>query len=239
MKMKIAIMQPYLFPYIGYFQLINAVDKFIVYDDVNYIKKGWINKNKILVNSSPYKFALPIKNASQNRLINELEIAGNNDWNNKFLKTIETSYKNTPFFIESFKVVESIIYSGIKNLSEFIFNSLELIIKYLEVKVEIIRSSSIYGNSYLKGEQRIIDICEKESCSEYLNPIGGVDLYNKSEFEKKGIKLKFLKSEGVCYNQFGKEFIPNLSIIDVIMFNSTEIIGSFLNKYSIIEPNLN
>ena len=100
--MKAAVMQPYLFPYIGYFQLINAVDTFVVYDDVNYIKKGWINRNSILVNEKPFLFTVDLKEVSQNKLINEITIDENSNWKKNILRTIELSYKKAPFFFRNF-----------------------------------------------------------------------------------------------------------------------------------------
>lgn len=105
--MKIAVMQPYLFPYIGYFQLLNAVDMFVVFDDVNFIKKGWINRNNILVNRQKYLFTVPLKDASQNKLIKEVQIA-DDGWQEKFLKTVAQSYKKAEFFDEAFALIEKL-----------------------------------------------------------------------------------------------------------------------------------
>src|ERR1039458_5451183 len=170
--MKIAIMQPYFLPYIGYFQLMNAVDKFVVLDDVNYINKGWINRNNILVNGKANLFAIPLKEASQNKLINEISVVDEAKWRTKLLKTIELSYKKAPFFAIVYPMIEEIINSGNSKISDLNYYSLVRINNYLDLNTEIVSTSSIYKNSDLKAEKRIIDICLKEHASIYINPIG-------------------------------------------------------------------
>lgn len=234
MKSKIAVMQPYFFPYIGYFQLLNSVDKFVLLDDVNYIKKGWINRNFILLNSKPCLFTIPLVKSSQNKLINETEISPESKLRRKFLRTIETGYAKAPFFNEVYEMLSLIIGSKENSLTKLIRLSLEQIKVYLGLKTSIIESSAIYSNSHLKGEQRITDICRRENCSVYINLPGGADLYSGSNFVKEGIDLYFIKSDGIRYRQFGDEFIPSLSMIDVMMFNSREKIHEFLNSYELV-----
>jgi hypothetical protein len=232
--MKVAIMQPYLFPYIGYFQLIKAVDKFIVLDDVNYINKGWINRNNILINGKSNMFTVPLKEASQNKLINEIEISGDLKWKDKLLRTIEQNYKKSPYYNSFSPVLFEIINNENKNLSEFIYFSLIKINEYLGIDTSIIPSSSIYNNQDLKAQNKIIDICLKESADTYINPIGGVELYDKHEFEKNNLTLFFIKSNDIQYKQFNNDFVPWLSILDVIMFNSKDQIHDYLDNYSLI-----
>ncbi len=234
MKSKIAVMQPYFFPYIGYFQLINSVDKFVILDDVNYIKKGWINRNYILVNSKPCLFTIPLVKPSQNKLINETEIAFETNWKKKFLKTIETGYVKAPFFSEVYGMLSLIMESGQNNLSKFIQLSLKEIKTYLGLNTAIVESSVTYSNSHLKGEQRITDICRKENSQVYINLPGGTELYSKSNFLREGIDLYFIKSDRIEYRQFENEFAPSLSMIDVMMFNSKERINKFLNSYELV-----
>jgi len=228
--MKLAIMQPYLFPYIGYFQLINAVDKFIIYDDVNFINKGWINRNRILVNSIPHTFTVPLKNASQNAIIRDLKLAIDNRWKTKFIKTLELSYKKAPYFKETFDIVEDVINTKSTFLIDWHLKSLDLIKSYLEIKTNFTNSSKQYKNKNLKGQERIIDICIKERATDYINLIGGKDLYNDQSFIDKKVKLYFLESNLIMYKQFNNEFVPCLSIIDVLIFNSVLAIKDLLNK---------
>jgi hypothetical protein len=228
--MKIAIMQPYLFPYLGYFQLMAAVDRFVVFDDVNFIKKGWINRNRILVNQKEHLFTLPLRNASQNLHINQIEIVMDDKWRDDFIKTLHRSYKKAPFFIQTMNLVNSTFSFTDKNLSKFIVNSLKLIKVYAGITADIVESSAIYNNSQLHGQERIIDICKKEKADTYVNPPGGAELYDRSVFRLSGIELKFLLPQLDPYRQFTDEIIKGLSIIDVMMFNSAESLRAMVNN---------
>ncbi|MGC9402624.1 WbqC family protein [Vibrio genomosp. F10 str. 9ZC157] len=229
-------MQPYLFPYIGYLQLIDAVDKFVVYDDVNYIKKGWINRNRILISGNPKLFTLPLKGASQNKLINEIELSDSyHDWKQKFLRTLEMNYKKAINYDEAMIVVTEILSFKCSNLSDFIVHSLNVICCYLDIDTEIVDSSVRYGNRMLKGQDRILDICKKENSKHYINPVGGVELYNLDVFERNEIKINFINSDGEShYKQFGDDFSPWLSIIDVMMFNSRSDAKVLLKEYGLV-----
>ena len=227
-------MQPYIFPYIGYFQLINAVDKFVIYDDVNFINRGWINRNRILVNGKDSLFTIPLKDASQNKLINEIDVNWDAAWKNKFLKTIEQSYKKAPFYKEGLEIIEKTLNVEDLNTSTVIFNNLKVICEYLDITTELIPSSAIYQNTDLKAQERILDICLQEKANHYINPIGGLELYDKSYFESKSLKLNFIKAKPVIYKQFKNDFVPWLSMIDVLMFNSKETIQGFLNEYELV-----
>lgn len=228
-------MQPYLFPYIGYFQLMNLVDKFVVYDDVNYINKGWINRNKILVNNSEYLFTLPLIGASQNRKINDIEIARNGKWENKMIKTIADSYRKAPYFKAVFPIIEEILLYEESNLAAFILASLTKLKEYIGINTLLRHSSSTYNNSHLKGQERILDICKKEHATHYINPIGGMEIYNANLFQLIDIELSFIKSRSVTYRQLGNEFLPWLSIIDVVMFNSIDETKKLLDEYQLIK----
>lgn len=232
--MKLAIMQPYIFPYIGYFQLIKAVDKFVIYDDVNFINRGWINRNRILVNGKDSLFTIPLKEASQNKLINEIEVNWDDAWKSKWLKTLEQSYKKAPYFQQVRPIIEQTLEQEKTIFSEIIVENLKLINAYLGITTEIISSSSIYQNTELKAQTRIVDICLKEKANHYINPIGGIELYQKEVFEEQGMQLNFIKSKPVQYPQLKNDFVPWLSIIDVLMFNSVEQIQTFLDSYELV-----
>jgi hypothetical protein len=232
--MKLAIMQPYLFPYIGYFQLMNAVDKFVIYDDVTYIKSGWINRNKILANNMEYMFTAPLRNASSNILIKDIQLSLNKKWKIKLLQTLSQNYKKAPYFEVTFSVVSQVVNISTEFIRDMHLKSFELINTYLGLEASIIETSIDYNNQALKGQQRILDICMKENADHYINPLGGQELYDKELFINNGIKLNFLKSKEINYLQFNKEFIPWLSIIDVMMFNSPEEIIKMLNEYELI-----
>lgn len=233
--MKLGIMQPYFFPYIGYWQLMNAVDKYVVYDDVNFIKGGWINRNRILVNGKPQYFNVQMKGASPFKLINEIEINNSEISINKNLKTIYMAYHKAPYFSKVNLLIEKILKNQTPNLTEYIFNSIKCIAEYLNIKTEIIISSKISKNNELKNQDKVIEICKKLNATEYYNAIGGMELYSFDDFRKNDITLSFLKTNDISYKQFNNEFIPNLSIIDVMMFNSQEEIKAMLNDFTLIK----
>lgn len=228
--MKFAIHQPKFFPYIGYWQLINAVDTFVIFDDVNFVKKAFINHNYILINEEPKKFTLELVGASQNKLINEIRVGENS---NKILKTIELNYKKKPYFKEVFPILEDILNQKEKNLAKFIGYSLKKISMYFDINKNFIYSSDINKNNKLKGQLKIIDICHKLNSKQYINAIGGQALYDKKLFNTKGIIFNFLKTDLDVYkNQ--KNFMPHLSIIDIMMYYSKNEICEMLNCYKLI-----
>lgn len=234
--MKLAIMQPYLFPYIGYFQLINAVDKFVVYDDVNFIKQGWINRNSVLINEKPFLFTVPLKNQSSFLKINETQINGSlySSWALKFLRSLEQGYRKAPFYDEVFPIIKSVFDLQDFQIASMAVKSLKLVSEYLEFETVFETSSSKYNNHHLSSQERVLDICKKEEASHYINLSGGMDLYSRQDFYEKGIELQFIKSGKIIYSQFKNEFVPNLSIIDVLMFNEKSSVREIINNYELI-----
>lgn len=232
--MKVGIMQPYFLPYIGYWQLMNAVDKYVVYDDVNYIKRGWINRNRILVEGQPKYINIPIKDVSQNRLIYETTVGDDKNLIAKNLRMIEHAYKKAPFFGKVYPQVECIFNCNQKSIPMFIMNSFEIIGSYLGIETELILSSNIKKDCSLRGQDKILAICECLHADEYYNAIGGQTLYSREAFEMKGIKLSFLQTGAIEYKQFENEFQSNLSILDVMMFNSREQIRQMLNEFTLV-----
>ena len=226
--MKAAIMQPYLFPYIGYWQLIRAVDVFVIYDDVNYINRGWINRNNLLEQGRRKLFTLETSGASQNKLINQVSVGQNTG---SLLKTFHQNYQKAPYFDQVIQMLSELLSSDEKNLARLISASLRRICSYLMIDTQLIVSSEVFANRGLKGADRIIDICKHLGAGEYINAIGGKELYKRDYFGSKGISLFFLESDPVEYGQFGAPFVPNLSIIDVMMFNAPETIEKFLRNY--------
>lgn len=229
--MKIAIMQPYFMPYIGYYQLINAVDVFVVYDNIEYTKKGWINRNRILVNGKDEFITLPLKKDSDFLNVNQRCLAASFEHEKqKILRKIKESYRKACNFHEAFALTEEIFNFNCTNLFEFVFNSIKVVCNYLEIVTELVVSSTIKINHNLKSEEKVIAICKQLNASEYINPIGGTELYSKKTFEKNGIKLCFIKTKDFQYKQLGEIFIPILSIIDVIMFNSKDEVKTKVNS---------
>jgi len=235
--MKLAIMQPYIFPYLGYFQLINAVDKFIFYDDVNFIKQGWVNRNKILLNGSEFVFTLPLEKGSSFKLISETKINEIlfKNWKIKFNKTLAQAYSKAPYFEKLHSLLYDVLETHSLEISDLACESINLVCDYLGVKTNCVKSSEQnYKNDNLKGSDRVIDICLKESANEYFNQIGGKELYSKEEFLLKGLNLHFICSGLLPYKQFNYDFIPSLSIIDVLMFNSKDEVLKMLDSYEIV-----
>lgn len=228
-------MQPYFIPYIGYWQLMNAVDKYVIYDDVNYIKGGWINRNRILVNNQPKYFNIPMLGASPNKYINEVLVNTDEKLKNKNLRIIEGAYKKAPYFDIVYPLLQDILFCNENNLAKYIACSIEIICNYLGITTELIFSSELKKNCDLKAEAKVIHICEILKGTEYYNAIGGKELYSFSHFKEKGIQLKFLQTQDIQYEQFGADFQKNLSIIDVMMFNSKEKINEFLDAYTLID----
>lgn len=228
--MSIGIMQPYFFPYIGYFQLMREVDVFVIADDLHYIKNGFINKNFILLNNESFKISLQLNGASQNKLINEIEVGTNNS---KLLETIRRAYKKAPYFNDVFPLIEEIMLNNEKNLANFLGESLIKISNYLGIEVEILYSSKIEKDNNLKYEKRIIDICKRQNSTCYVNATGGKILYSKETFKKENLKLQFINSFSLTYKQFNDNFISGLSIIDVMMFNSRDNITKLLDSYEL------
>lgn len=225
-KNIIAIKQPYFIPYIGFWQEVNAVDTYVFFDDVNYINRGWINRNNILVGGNKKLITISLRDASQNKHINEIEIA---DDFVKFLKTIEMAYKKAPHFKETFELICNIVNYEDKNLARFIGNSIELIARYLGINTNFVYSSSIVKNEELKRQSKIIDICERLKATDYYDSMGATELYDKLTFQQHNINLAFVETPMVTYKQFNNNFIPYLSIIDTMMFLPKPHISEILN----------
>lgn len=233
--MKIGVMQPYFLPYLGYWQLMNAVDKYVIYDDVNYITRGRINRNAILVNGTSQNINLMLNKASQNKHINEIFLLDDQGISKKkTLKTLEMAYHKAPYWNDVRPLLNDIFEYPELNLALFLKHSFEVIGDYLGIKTELILSSEIDKDNSLKCENKIYAICGKLSATEYYNSVGGMDLYSKDEFARRNIKLSFPKMKEIKYQQFNNDFVPNLSIVDVMMFNSQEEVQKLLLEYELI-----
>ena len=233
--MKIGIMQPYFFPYIGYWQLISAVDKFIIYDNIKYTKKSWIRRNRILIDGSDKMFTIPIKNDSDYLNIGNRYLSDDHMIEcHKILKQIIKAYSHAPEFDKVMPLIEEIMLFESDNLFDFIYNSIIKVAEFLEIKTELIVSSKIEMDHTLKFKDRVVETCRKLNATQYYNAIGGVTLYDKQEFLREGIELSFIQTNDLSYKQFNNVFVPNLSIIDVMMFNDLTQIKALLDDYAII-----
>lgn len=230
---RIAIMQPYFFPYIGYFQLVYHSDVFVLFDDVNFIKQGWINRNQILINDRSKYITVPCRNISKYKLIKDIKHNLDGRIKDKLLKKVRLAYENAPFFSSVFPIFEKVMDTETSTISELASHSVENTCNYLQIETKFKFSSQSFNNSELSRSDRLVDICRKENADVYINSIGGLQLYNKNYFERQGILLKFLEPKIIPYKQFNSEFIPCLSILDIMMFNSPCQIMKMLTEYKL------
>lgn len=237
--MKLAIMQPYILPYIGYFQLINAVDKFLYLDNVNYIKKGWINRNKITLNGKEHLFTIPLDKPSQNKLIcnTNLHPMDFHAWREKFIRTLAHAYKDTPNFKHFYGGLCSILIDC-RPSREYpvtltgLCNSVNrYIMEALGITTEAVYASNYETGEGIRGEDRIIRLCLLNKADHYINAIGGKDLYYSSNFENKGMRLSFIK----CGIEKTEDFNPYMSILDLLFKYPTCAVKEMLYNYSLVQ----
>lgn len=232
--MTIGIMQPYLFPYIGYWQLINIVDTFVIYDNIQFSKKGWFHRNNILLDGKKKLFSIPLKKDSDSLDVVERYISdGAEKEINKIIRQVENAYKKAPYFVDVFPLIKEIFQNAERNLFKYIYNSVIQICEYLEINTNIVISSTINIDHSLKSQDKVIALNKALNATKYINPIGGIELYEYEIFQNENIELAFLNSNVLEYNQFEKGFIPYLSIIDIMMFNSREDIKKLLLEYKL------
>jgi hypothetical protein len=227
-------MQPYFLPYIGYFQLISSVDQFVIYDNIKYTKKGWINRNRYLQNNKAEVFTLPLQKEPDSLDICRRHLSIDFD-KEKLIRKFEGAYYHAPYFKETIHFLRKIIRYEENNLFDFIHHSLVETCRYLGIASRIIVSSNVDINHELKAQERVLAMCTALGAKDYINPVGGVDLYSREKFHEAGIQLFFIQSRFPDYPQFGADFIPSLSIIDVMMFNPIETVIKQVNcKYEMI-----
>ena len=229
--MTLGIMQPYFMPYIGYWQLMAAVDTYVVYDDVNYIKGGWVSRNNILLTGQKHMFTITLNGASSNKLFNEITIK---DDFKKFARLLESAYRKAPYYAEVSALMEKIYNYEDKSLGAFMMNSFQVVLDYLEIDTKLILSSSIEKDNSLKAKDKVKHICHLLGADTYYNAIGGQELYDKDDFKADGIDLQFVKTDLTPYLQFKNEFVMGLSIIDVLMFNSPEEVNNVLKQFTLV-----
>ena len=232
--MKLAIMQPYFFPYIGYFQLIAACDKLVIYDNIKYTKKGWINRNQFLLNGKAVTFSIPLVKDSDFLNVRDRQISPVYR-REKLIKQLESIYRCAPQFANVFPEMVTIISCKTDNLFEYVRNSIQRICNLLSIHTQLITSSQVPIDHSLKSQNKVLAICEQLKANKYINTIGGMELYSHEQFQDSGVNLQFIKSNQIAYPQFDNIFVSNLSIIDVLMFNPLNQVKHWLrNEYSLI-----
>lgn len=227
-------MQPYFFPYIGYFQLIAAADVFVLYDNIEYTKKGWINRNRMLLNGKDAMFSLPLKKDSDTLHVRERMLAG--DFKAaKLLAQFAGAYRKAPYFAQTMALIESILQYVPHNLFDFLHHSLRQTCAHLGIGTPIRVSSGIAIDHGLKSQDKVLAICQALAADTYVNAIGGQALYSTETFRQAGIDLRFIQSQPFSYPQFGLPFVPWLSIIDVLMFNPAASVRQAIeDKYALL-----
>lgn len=232
--MAVAIMQPYFFPYLGYFQLVQAVDHFVLYDDVMFIKKGWINRNRILMQGQDFMFTIPLEKQSQNKTIRESTIAWNSEFPSKFLVQLRSAYKKAPHVEAVMSLIEEVLAEKPSSLAELAGSSVKATWDYLGLKKEFYYSSTLSVSSELGRAERLMEITKYFKESVYVNASNGKALYDKRSFAHQGVDLQFIESELPVYSQGNNpDFLAGLSMIDVLMWNDIPRIHEMLTSYTI------
>lgn len=231
--MKLAVMQPYFMPYIGYWQLLGAVDKFVVLDDVAFIPKGWVNRNRILVNGAAHLFTLPVRQASQNRRINELELAVDESWLKRFRNTVTQSYRQAPYFAETWVLVDALLTNCRGPLLYCLLEAIRAVARHLEIGTKVALASHIDPEHGRRGQGRILELCRREYATDYFNLPGGKQLYDREAFRHEGVRLGFIEPEEIPYPQLAAGWTPWLSIIDVMMHMGRDGTRGLLGRHQI------
>lgn len=232
---RLAVMQPYLFPYLGYFQLMAASDRFVAYDDVSYIRQGWVNRNRVLVQGQPYLFTLPVRGASSFIPIDQVELdAGQyKAWRERFMRTLEQAYARAPHAGEVIPWLRELLDEPHARLVDLLRATLRSTMDRLGLRTAFVPSSRPYANQQLHGQERILDICRQEGASRYINAIGGMELYDRAVFASRGIELSFLRSRLPAYPQGRHPFVPGLSILDALMHVDAQRMQAMLHEYDL------
>jgi hypothetical protein len=227
-------MQPYFFPYIGYWQLINAADLFVIYDDVNYIKGGWINRNRLLINGKATFITAPLQHASPHKRICDIALLPETAWRDKLVRAVENTYRRSPFFSETFPVIEELIRHDTDNLATYLAHQLRTLAAFMGIDTEFAISNRHYRNEALSGRARVLDICKIEGADIYLNLPGGQSLYDAETFRSHDLDLRFIAMRPMPYPQQASEFVPHLSIIDALMGAGPAAIRDHLDAFELI-----
>lgn len=234
--MRLAVMQPYIFPYVGYFQLIKAVDVFVFFDDVQFKRRSYITRNAILINEESNAFSIPVQKGNQQDLINQIKLHDGEfeNWKNKFLRSLNHAYAKAPYFKPVYDLAQAVFETDCTTIGMLTKRSIEKTCDYLKVEVEFKNSTSLDYDREGDGQDKILSICGLLQANTYINAINGRSLYTSETFQEQGVDLFFLEPKVEPYKQFDSGFIPNLSIIEMMMFLSPEEIGKHLEKYKLI-----
>ena len=236
-------MQPYFFPYLGYFQLISAVDGMLLYSHVNYIKRGWVNRNRVLARArGPVYVTVPVRDASSHRIIGDVEIDNSTPWKSTMLNSIYHEYRRSPHFHQVYTFLEALLTRPYEKLDLLNIDTVRAVVSLLGINTNVsvanenhIAMERVLENtpSAERKTQRILELCRHEKASTYLNPVGGKLLYDKDVFRRNGVELQFLESIPTPYLQSAPGFVPHLSIIDVLFNCGVEGTRQLLDNYQL------
>ncbi|WP_176314457.1 WbqC family protein [Burkholderia vietnamiensis] len=227
--MRLAIMQPYLFPYLGYFQLAAAVDRFVFYDDVAFIKNGWINRNRILLSGCAHYLTVPLAGAGSSHRIGDVRMQPRERWLPRLRESLRHAYARAPYYPTVSALFERVVSYETDSIGDLAAHSVVEVCRFVGIGPEFVATSSGYGNDALKGQARVLDICARERARTYVNLPGRRNLYHRAAFAETGLELEFIEPGLPAYPQFGAAFVPGLSILDVLMFNHVDKVRAMLH----------
>ena len=231
--MRLGLQQPYFFPYLAYFQLLFAVDRFVAYDDVNWIHGGWIHRNRLAAHDGPQWFTIPTRGASRHVPLDTVKVAAGR-WREKMFRTLEQSYARAPFREPVLRMVERTLATPSPFVADIAVASLEHVRDYLGYTTPIHRARNRYEASAARGEERVIAICRAEGATEYLNAIGGLALYDRQLFDQEGITLRFLQGRYENTVETDDQGRVTLSIIHLLMYSTIEQVRTMMNAYDLV-----
>lgn len=234
--MIVAIMQPYFFPYIGYFQLMKAVDCFVFYDDAQYMKGGWVNRNRILQDGAAAWWTFPIDRDDYRLPIHQRRYARSPARIRSLLGKLDGAYRDAPHAASTLALAATYFDGEQTMVSTFNQAHLADIARRLGIRCKFLVSSQLEQDRALTGEARVVDLCRRLGATRYLNAIGGTALYDAATFARAGIELGFVQPALTDYPQLGRPHVPLLSIIDVLMFNPIEQVRAMLDRHAIVQP---
>ena len=234
---RLGIMQPYFMPYLGYFALIKHTDAFVFFDTPQYIKRGWVNRNRIIHQQENFNYInIPLKKAPQETAIKDMLIDDSQDWKKKIFAQLEIYKKKSPYYEDVINLLHETLDKEYKTIGEINIAATIAVCKYLGID----KPFYIYSEMDLNipqvnaPDEWALYITKAMGYKTYINPPGGMTFFNYAKYEKENIELKFLKINLTPYVQKRGYFEPGLSIVDVMMFNSKEKIMEMLDDITLI-----
>jgi WbqC-like protein family len=237
--LSVAVMQPYFFPYLGYFQLVAHVDVFVVYDDTQYVKQSWINRNRILEHGAATYLTLPVASRSHRDLICEKPLHEPCRHQRKLLTRIRHAYHAAPHLESVVAFLEPLFPGHDETIASFNVRALRALQEFLGVRTRLLLASERAYPRFRTAQERIIRICLEEGAARYVNPIRArsLGLYDQAAFTTAGLELSYLSTEAdTRYDQNGGPFISDLSVIDILMFNSPAQTRELLDRFVLRPP---